>query len=437
MDEIERQLRRYADAAEARVPATPEVPTRRRSWRPLLATAAIVALVGGSLTVFLTTRSADEQIDAGPADESSRPAMQALRDRGLQLYEFAATDDWLVGLSGYDTDHPDQTPEYASVPLAGGEVVAIELPVGDDHFSPTRLVADDDHAVIVGNRCSSEPVEPEVPEQRFCRHGDLAAFRIEPATGEAAPLEVDPELGPVDSVGVSVTASQRRDGGWWLFGVRMPSGRAADDPLSHTVLIDATPERLELVATWPGRAHTCVAGTHAYQLEKRLPTDGAMDLTVDAALELRRIAIPSGEIDEVPLPSVSSAYGAVMVHLACAGPTALLTSAGAPTEPDPRVFAWDGANWIDRPDLVPPDAISPSLTTSDGAGALIPWSVGDPRRPRARTVAIPADGSEPSFLDADVVGAIWRGTTGDLIAVHPGEERRGPYPGLDLVTVWE
>lgn len=71
MDEIDRQLRRYADAAEAQVPATPEAPTHRHSWRPWLAAAAVVALLGGSLTVFLAGRGTGDRLDTIPAEPSS------------------------------------------------------------------------------------------------------------------------------------------------------------------------------------------------------------------------------------------------------------------------------------------------------------------------------------------------------------------------------
>ena len=69
MDDLENQLKRYADAAERRVRATPAArPTRNRSRRRLLAVAAVLALVGGSIGAFALTRGTKDRIDTVPAD---------------------------------------------------------------------------------------------------------------------------------------------------------------------------------------------------------------------------------------------------------------------------------------------------------------------------------------------------------------------------------
>ena len=70
MDELESQLRRYADAAEQRVPPAPSVrPTGNQRGR-LLAVAAVVALLGGSVAVFAATRDTD-RIDTVPSDDTT------------------------------------------------------------------------------------------------------------------------------------------------------------------------------------------------------------------------------------------------------------------------------------------------------------------------------------------------------------------------------
>jgi hypothetical protein len=67
MDELEVQLKRYADAAEQRVPPTPaERPDRSRGR--LLAVAAVIAVLGGSVGVFALARGTDDRVDTVPAD---------------------------------------------------------------------------------------------------------------------------------------------------------------------------------------------------------------------------------------------------------------------------------------------------------------------------------------------------------------------------------
>src|SRR5688572_22596671 len=77
MDEIERQLKRYADEAVTRVPATPEAAPGRRSWLPVLAVAAVVALIGGPLGLFLVGRDADRRVETVPADGSPADTVPA------------------------------------------------------------------------------------------------------------------------------------------------------------------------------------------------------------------------------------------------------------------------------------------------------------------------------------------------------------------------
>lgn len=83
MDEIERQLRRYADAAASQVPDTPVAPaTPRRAdrWRPILAAAAAVALIGATVGVFVATRDRAERIDTTPAQELPRDDQEDVPD---------------------------------------------------------------------------------------------------------------------------------------------------------------------------------------------------------------------------------------------------------------------------------------------------------------------------------------------------------------------
>jgi len=71
MDELEAQLRRYADAAERQIPPTPSArPTGYRRGR-LLAVAAVVALVGGSIGAFAVSRERSDYVDSVLSDHTT------------------------------------------------------------------------------------------------------------------------------------------------------------------------------------------------------------------------------------------------------------------------------------------------------------------------------------------------------------------------------
>ena len=75
-DHVVAQLRRYADAAERTVPPIPTIDTtnaRRRSLRPWLPAAAVVALLGGALATYAVTRGDDaalQTVDEPPTETS-------------------------------------------------------------------------------------------------------------------------------------------------------------------------------------------------------------------------------------------------------------------------------------------------------------------------------------------------------------------------------
>lgn len=136
-DDIAAQLRRYADAAERTVSATPTTGTTggpRRSARPWLAAAAVVALLGGSLAAFAliddggdAVRTVDQPpVEQFPDIGDACPAPRAAGPR---------VDDLRVLLPSVAAATPETTTD------GGGRIDSMRIVVGKDGVGDELRVA--------------------------------------------------------------------------------------------------------------------------------------------------------------------------------------------------------------------------------------------------------------------------------------------------------
>ncbi len=327
---------------------------------------------------------------------------------------WAATESWLVGFSGSDTDRPDVVPRYAARPIAGGPATELHPPEGHGRFEPTAVIGNRDTAVVLGILCGPGSADGGCPP------GPMTGFLLDPLAQTWAPLELPEGAAATPTFGVD-GVQPTEDG--WLVVARNLDG-------TTNSLFHVSDDAVRLVSTSiPTGRGICVMGAHAYVLSAAPQGSDAMG---EGTLRLTRTALnaPSAPTEPVELPPVSAAVGGIAVQMACDDARVYVTSAQpVPGNPMPAVHAYDGEAWSPQADLVPSGATIAVDTLSSPDGAAIVWSTtsGDDG-----FVALTNPNGPHRIVEAPGGEGQWQDHTGTIVFT-PSDFGRGsqPLPSID------
>jgi hypothetical protein len=367
--------------------------------------------VRGVLVVaaLLATGCSDDARRADPTPR--RPPTVVPEEAGEGWWPVVATARHLVGrvegggLSAIDLEDGTVTP-----------IARPDDPVGSGGWS----VGFDTTVVTAGTACFDDVAPDDMNPCRDKRHG---SYRLTPATGEWVAMPVPEDLREeAGSTIKSLVASADRAVLTFSYG-----------PWDVVLVSDG--DRWEEVRRGPLQPadQTCATATDLYRIDDRPRRAGEDGTVTPAHILLTATDVATGDVREVPVPTLPPDFGLAPVRLGCRDDRVVIgVSDLTVTEAGPfpaTTFVGDGnGTWEEAAGLGPGDVLDASLSDGGPSGpALLARHAPNDLPYDEQTTAVvtlDADGGSMVRLPDDVIDheVLWRGRSGRLVVVGPTED---------------
>lgn len=331
-------------------------------------------------------------------------------------HAMAANQNWLLGVVKQPND-AEQPTRVSLVNLQSNEVKNLDGPVdGTTPITIDALVASADGFVGVGNRCDSQFID------EGC-WGQQIFLRFDP-TSEDWNLESM----PVDRLlALDFFAKSAQD------FVLVESGKGK----VHVSRVDASGHLTDLATLEEARRpRACVTSDALWLFFKNSKPTTDVEST-DTTYSLIKIALNSGEPEEVPLPKLAGYFGGVTTKFGCnvENPLVVTTPPGtvpaAATKPSDMKDALTGLKVYERTqntwqtvtvDAVKGNTVPDSILSGQNA-LLLAAEIQD--ETQNRPIAVVLDGNQGSEVPRDGSDAyLWQEGTGNLIRLFSVENDR-------------